>query len=129
MNTHSTALKCVLSMLIAGCAWLVVSAAMQIPDGNYWPALLACILWGPLGWGLWQMHPLARRVVVVLLWFIVLVLPVGVINPFAAMDGAIPADQPIWQIALPLFGLVAVALFMLHVLGKHKAEFTRHDRH
>lgn len=123
MKTPSITLKCVLFMLIAGCAWLAISAVLLAATGNYLPLFFALVLWAPLGWGLWQMHPVARRVAVTLLWLIVVVLPIGVINPFAAMDGVVATDKPLWQVALPVFGVVAMAVFTLHILGKHKAEF------
>jgi hypothetical protein len=127
MNTDSpAALKTVLIVLIAGCMLLAVSAILQALSGRLLPLLIAALLWLPLAWGLWRMRPLARKIAVALLWLIAVVLPIGVINPFAAMDGAIDINTPIWQLALPVFGLVGLALFALHILGKYKTEF-RHD--
>jgi len=124
----SPALQAVRLSLIAGCLWLAVSAVRESPGGNWLPLGLALLLWLPLAVGLWHYHPLARRIAVFLLWLVVIVLPIGVINPFAAMDGAIDVDQPLWRLALPLLGVIALALAMLHILGKHKDVF-RHGSH
>lgn len=121
----SPALKGVLLLLILGCLWLAASAVGEAIRGNGFPLGVALLLWLPLAWGLWRLHPLARRVAVVLLWLVVIVLPIGIINPFAAMDGAVDIGQPLWRLVVPVFGGVAVALFMLHILGKHKAQFSR----
>jgi hypothetical protein len=122
----SPALKRVLLLLICACAAIVGNALLLAWNGRYLPLALSVVLWLPLVWGLWMLHPLARKVTVGLLWMVVLILPIGVINPFAAMDGAINTDVPLWRLALPVFGIVGLALFALHILGKHKAEFGRH---
>lgn len=128
LSTHdSPALKGVLLLLILCCLWLAVSAVGEAVSGNWLPLVVALLLWLP--WGLWRLHPLARRVAVALLWLVVIVLPIGVINPFAAMDGAVDIGQPLWRLALPVFGGVALVLFALHILGKYKAEFGRDDTH
>lgn len=121
----SPALKGVLLLLILGCLWLAASAVGEAISGNWFPLGVALLLWLPLAWGLWRLHPLARRVAVALLWLVVIVLPIGIINPFAAMDGAVDISQPLRRLVVPVFGGVAVALFMLHILGQYKAQFSR----
>jgi hypothetical protein len=120
----SPSLKGVLLLLILGCLWLAASAVGEAVSGNWLPLAVAMLLWLPLAWGLWHLHPLARRIAVVLLWLVVIVLPIGVINPFAAMDGAVDIGQSLWRLILPLAALEAVALYMLHVLGKYRGQFT-----
>ena len=122
----SLSLKRVLWTLIAGCLAL---AAFAFFSGKTVPMLFAVFLWLPLAWGLFQRREWARRVTLVLLWLVIVVLPIGVINPFAAMDGAIATDTPIWRLALPVFSAVALALFMVHILGLHKAAFGKVRQH
>lgn len=122
-NTPSPALKGVLLLLIGACAAMAGNALLLAWDGRFLPLVLSTVLWLPLAYGLWVLHPVARKVAVVLLWLVVIVLPIGVINPFAAMDGAIAIDMPLWRLALPVFGIVGLALAALHILGKHKSEF------
>lgn len=122
------ALGIVLALLIAGCLVLATMSLASAFAGNPLPPLFAVCLWLPLALGLWRRHALARRVALVLLWLVIVILPIGVINPFAAMDGLIPADTPTWRLAAPVYALVALALVMAHVLGKHKAEFDRDGR-
>lgn len=119
------ALKAVLIFLVAGCLLLIASAIQRALSGAYLPLLFAAVLWAPLAWGLWTRRPLARKVALALLWLIIVVLPIGVINPFAAMDGAISLDTPLWQLAVPVYGGVAAALFAVHVLIKHNAAFSK----
>lgn len=121
------AFRIALALLIAGCLALAASALSSAFSGNLLPLLFAAFLWLPLAWGLWQRRPLARRVALALLWLIIVVLPIGVINPFAAMDGLVSVDTPLWKLVVPVFSAVAVALFMVHILGKYKAEFGRDE--
>ena len=117
MNAASLpVLKAVLITLVVGCTLLVASAIQQALSGAYRPLLLATLLWAPLAWGLWLLHPLARKVAVALLWLVVIVLPIGLINPFAALDGLVSSS--LWEVAIPNYSIVAAALFCLHILGK-----------
>ncbi len=120
---HPPVLKAVLIALVVGCGILVALAIRLAMSGKYLPLIFAILLWGPLAWGLWRLHPLARKVAVLLLWLVVIVLPIGLINPFAAMDGLVSV-APL-QVAIPVYGVVAMALFCLHILGKHKKAFNR----
>lgn len=122
-DEKSHILKLVLLLLIGGCAAMSVSAVWMAFSGRLMPLGVSLMLWLPLAWGLWRLHPLARKVAVVLLWLVVIVLPIGLINPFAAMDGAIDPHTSIWTLAIPVYMLVALAVFMLHILGKHRSAF------
>jgi hypothetical protein len=127
-TADALALGIVVGLLIAGCLALAASALSSAFNGNQLPLLFAVILWLPLAWGLWHRRPLARRVALALLWLVIVILPIGVINPFAAMDGLVSADTPVWRLAVPVFSIVAMALFMVHILGKYKAEFRHGER-
>lgn len=91
----------------------------------FWGALLMAVFWSGLGTGLWMLHPIARSIAVLLLWILMVVLIVGVINPFSAGDiiaqGGTP--PPAWQLALWVAPPVAVIVAILHILGKYKAHF------
>lgn len=76
-----------------------------------------------LSWGMWRLKKWARWITVFVLWFCVIVIPIGVLNPFAAMEWEGGAPQ--WEVlASWVAGGVALGLFVLHVLGKHKGDFT-----
>ena len=124
-GASSRALRGLLILLIGVCAAMTTNALIAAFNGRLLPLVLSLVLWIPLAWGLWILHPLARKVTVALLWMVVTVLPIGVINPFAAMDGAIDIDIPLWRLALPVVGGVGLALVALHILGKYKTEFSR----
>ena len=108
-------------LLVSTCSLLVASAALQALSGLYRPLLFATLGWAPLPWGLWILHPVARKASVALLWLVVIVLPIGPINPFAAMDRVVYGS--LWEVAIPIYGIVAAALFCIHVLAKYKEEF------
>lgn len=109
--------------LIAALLALSASALVDALAGRWLPLVLALVFWLPLAWGLWRRHRLARLGVLAVLWLLLGVLPLGVLNPFAAIDGALPLDMPLWRLALPVFALVAVVLFLIHVLDKYRAVF------
>lgn len=109
--------------LIAALLALSASAVVDALAGRWLPLVLALVFWLPLAWGLWRRHRLARLGVLAVLWLLLGVLPLGVLNPFAAIDGALPLDMPLWRLALPVFALVAVVLFLIHVLDKYRAVF------
>jgi len=67
-----------------------------------------------------------RRIVVVILWFLVIVVPIGVINPFFASDmtaeGATP--PPVEYLLVLIVPFVAWGIWCLHILGKYKTKFS-----
>lgn len=123
-DVKSPTLKVVLLILIGSCIAMFFSAVQSALSSRYIPLVVSILLWAPLAWGLWRLHPVARKVSVVLLWLVVIVLPIGVINPFAAMDGMVDPHASLWTLLVPVYSVVALALFMLHILGKHKSAFT-----
>lgn len=57
------------------------------------------------------------------LWLIAVFLPLGLINPFAAIDNPDPTPPSALRLALLVYPWVATSLFAIHVLGKYKNEF------
>jgi hypothetical protein len=58
------------------------------------------------------------------LWLVVFIVPLGTINPFAAMDELGPSHPPLWElIVFRIAPWVVPSLFAIHVLGKYKGEF------
>jgi hypothetical protein len=58
-----------------------------------------------------------------MLWFFVIAIPLGTLNPFAAMNDYGPNPPSVWELAAKVYAGVAVAVFALHILGKYKSEF------
>jgi hypothetical protein len=129
-RTTSRSLLAVVLALVALCGSLAVYWLVELLQKPYLGALIMLAAWLMLGYGLWRLHPVARGIVVFLLWIAIAVLIVGVINPFTAGDlmlarGGAPSA---WELALWIAPLIAASLVVLHILGKHKAEFQRkHD--
>lgn len=120
--------RAVIAVLIVGCAGLFFLGIKAAFAGDWFSCLLAIGLWLPLGIGLWQLRPLARKVVVGVLWCIVVVVPVAAINPFAAINGDGPPFRPVGELVALIYPWVVASLFALHVLGKHKGEFRGDNR-
>lgn len=77
-----------------------------------------------LGFGLWRLNRFARGACVFLLWCIVIVLPLGIFNPFMMADMAAKSRSlDLTRALLLIVPIVALSLGALHVLAKHKAEF------
>lgn len=75
-----------------------------------------------LSWGIWRLKKWARWITVLVLWFCVIVIPIGVLSPFAAMEWE--GGAPRWEVLASWVGVgVALGLFVLHILGKHKGAF------
>jgi len=86
--------------------------------------LFAVAFWVPLAIGLWVLNPAARVIALAGLWLVIIVVPLGVINPFAAMDELGPNPPPVWELLVYWVApWVVPALIAIHVLGKHKGEF------
>jgi len=89
--------------------------------------LFACLQLA-LAYGMVRMMSWARIVAVLGLWLslvVVVIMMVGVINPFTAMDiQASGRELPSGVALLAGFSVpIAVILWFLHVLGKHKGRF------
>lgn len=107
-----------LAALYAVLAIVLVINALRAPI-----SLAVAPLFAVLSWGLWRLKTWARWITVFVLWFCVIVIPIGVLNPFAAMEWE--GGAPRWELLASCVALgVALGLFLLHILGKHKREFT-----
>lgn len=85
-------------------------------------ALLGVLFFATLSCGMWRLKQWARWITVGAIWIGIIVIPIGVLNPFAAMDWE--GGAPRWEVLASWIALgVASGLFVLHVLGKHKGEF------
>ena len=118
----------------ANSRWLAVAAAlmaafyaaiavalalnvMRMPVG-----LLLAPLFALLAWGMWSLSRFARWVTLVWLWTLVLLLPIGIFMPPPAEE--VRDGFTHWGARLAAVApVVSLALFFVHVFGKHKREF------
>jgi hypothetical protein len=109
--------------VVAAVAVLYSVLALAIVIGLRTPAsVAAAIPFAVFSWGMWRLKKWARWFTVIVLWFCVIVVPVGLLNPFAAMEWQ--GGAPRWEVLAFWVALgVVLGLFLLHVLGRHKAEF------
>jgi len=124
--TCSNVLRWTLVALAVACLVTATRYLQFAIGGEPLYGVVAVVFWVPLAIGLWLLKPVARLVATGVLWFVVVVVPLGTINPFAAMDELGPNPPPVWE--LVVFWVapwVVPALFAIHVLGRYKAEFQR----
>lgn len=102
---------------------LVVAVRSQLAA----PAVLGVVALG-LSLGLWLLHPAALRVTPGVLVLMAIILPIGLVNPFAALEA--PGQASVsgylsWQIALG-FGLSALCVTIAHLIGLARLSLARH---
>ena len=86
-------------------------------------SLVTAALFALFSWGLWRLKKWARSITVFILWFFVVVTPFAVLQPYTTMEWQ--GGAPRWEFLVPGIGAgMALGLFLLHVLGRHKAEFS-----
>ncbi len=126
LKVKSTVLKTVLLLLmVALVAMAILSIKSAIQGGSAYGAVVWASVLLAVAVGLWHLQEWSRAVVVAFIWLLIIVVPLGLINPFAAMDelGSNPASA--WQLAVSIYPSVGLGIFVLHILGKHKREFSR----
>ena len=72
-----------------------------------------------------RMMPWARWVAVVILWFLVVTLIVGIFNPFMASDwmGAGMKPPSVATLLTYIVPVEIAIIWLLHILGKYKRRF------
>lgn len=120
--TRSQLLSWTLLGLVLACAWFTL-CGVQLVMGGQLQGLVTAAFFLLLGLGLWLRQHIARIFVLVMLWFVVIVIPIGLINPFAAMNDYGPNPPPVSHLVLQIAPWVVASLFVIHVLGKYKHEF------
>ncbi len=119
-----TLLRWTLIGLVVTCGWVVYRSVLRVLDGDYVAGALGISFWTLLAAGLWLRLPPARWTALAILWPIVFIIPLGTINPFAAMDELGPYPPPVWRLLLfHVAPWVIPSLFAIHVLGKYKSAF------
>jgi hypothetical protein len=97
---------------------------LRILDGDYLAGSLGIAFWLLLAAGLWLRLAPARWAALAILWAIVVIIPLGTINPFAEMDELGPYPPSVWNLLLfHVAPWVIPSLFAIHVLGKFKSVF------
>jgi len=93
--------------------------------GNPMPFILTA-LYLATAYGLIHMFRWARRIIVVILWVLIVVMPIGFFSPFYASDlRAEGIDPPSVEYLLAfIIPSVVWAVWCIHVLGKHKVRFS-----
>jgi hypothetical protein len=120
-QTKSKTLMFVVLVICSGIAYL---CGLQFYLGGVERALFAVVFLMPVGVGLWLLKEAARLLVSAIIMLLVIFVPFGIINPFAAMDALGPNPPDAWKLAMAVFPWVVVGLWLVHILGKHKSEFT-----
>jgi hypothetical protein len=84
--------------------------------------LVLAPLFALLAWGMWTLSRFARWVTIIWLWILVLALPLGVFTLIVQPQS--PDNPPfVASLLAGVTPLVALGIFFIYVLGKHKREF------
>jgi hypothetical protein len=114
-------LRIVIGILVALCLALVVAAtARSVQEGDFLKPIPLLLFFLPLAVGLAFLQAWARIVVVVMLWIYIAAVFVTTIHPMA--DDS-PAQESLSASVWFIVPHIAIGLYFLHVLGKHKALF------
>lgn len=120
-KTDNLALK---ATIIAVCAGLMYLFCLSASAGELQALILAAVVFLPCAAGLWMLKEIARKLVCAVIWLFILIAPPGLINPFMAMDRYGHNPPEAWQLALAIYPFVALGLAIVHLLEKHKTEFS-----
>jgi predicted transporter len=113
-----------LQMVVIICSLLVAYLGIQtIMAGGIFRYLFASLLIFPTAVGLWLLKEPARMLFSAVALLAIIFIPAGIFNPFYAMDHQ-GNPPPVTDLALAIYPCVAIGLFLVHILGKHKNEFT-----
>jgi hypothetical protein len=119
-TTRSRALALVVAAVAA--FYFCVTVLLLLNARQSLGALAAAPLFALLAWGIWKLSRFVRWVTVICLWLMVVMAPLGIINPDAA--SSLGDRAPHWTTMVAIAALfVFVGLLFLYVLGKHKREF------
>ncbi len=81
------------------------------------------ILFAASSYGMLRMTAWARGVTVVLLWLLVVLLIVGIFNPYLASDWSAGTPPSVATLLAYIIPAEAIIIWMLHILGKYKRRF------
>jgi putative effector of murein hydrolase LrgA (UPF0299 family) len=80
------------------------------------------LFWLPLTFGLWRLKNIARVVSLVIQWILFVIIPVGVLNPFAAMENAW-GNTPTWVLLSLVLVVGSCNCYAIFVLTNMKDQF------
>ena len=123
-KTEIPALRAVVFFVIFICIAASANSLRLAFLGDFVTALIGLAIWIPLAVGLWKLKKMARGATILMLWYVVIIVPLGMINPFAAINDYGPNPPNVWSLAAWIYPCVVIALCVLHILGKYKKEFT-----
>jgi hypothetical protein len=94
-----------------------------ITQGHWVYAAFAILFWLPLGVGLWRVHPIARKVMIGVLWVFTVLVPIGLASPFALMEYNSRNMPSTLFLVLRVMIPTTAFLISIYVLSNHKKEF------
>ena len=111
--------------IVVLCILYLAEAVMSIRLGlkGHWGfGAMGLFLWLPLALGLWRLVNIARIVALVIQWILFVIIPLGALSPFAAMDGAW-RNTPLWVVFGMVIAVGSCNCYAIFVLTKLKDQF------
>lgn len=128
--TDRSVLRAVLLLLMLGFVYTGCNFGYDALANGQWFKLAVATFLLLLAVGLRFMWPWARTLSVVMLWFFIVILQFAMFPFFSlgAIDAALEGRMPsAMERAMDVYPLMGAALFLIHILGKYKAEFVKHQ--
>jgi len=94
----------------------------SVSSGSWLEPLLA-FLFAVASYGMLRMASWARWVTVVFLWLLVVLLIVGIFNPYMASDWSAGTPPSVATLLAYIVPAVTAIVWVLHILGKYKRRF------
>ena len=88
-----------------------------------WLEPLLAFLFAASSYGMLRMMSWARGVAVLILWLLVILLIVGVFNPYMASDWGAGMPPSVATLLAYIIPAEAAIVWVLHILGKYKRRF------
>ena len=120
-KTKIRILRYTVLIICIGLAYLLIKSIIL---GGIYRYIFALLFLLPILVGLWLLKEPARLIANGIIIFASIVVPFGLINPFAAINAPDPNFPSVWELSISIFPWVIIGLVVAHILGKYKSEFT-----
>ncbi|WP_243384105.1 hypothetical protein [Geothrix alkalitolerans] len=90
--------------------------------GHWGFGAMGAFFWLPLALGLWRLTNIARMVALTIQWILFVIIPLGVLSPFAAMEG-VWRNIPLWALFSLVIAVGSCNCYAIFVLTYSKDQF------
>jgi protein-S-isoprenylcysteine O-methyltransferase Ste14 len=113
-------------LVVVGCAALALLFYVTLAaflSGSGLPLPIVPALVAILMLALWRLTDWARKLITIAIVILAIVVPIGTINPFFAME--VESPPPVGELAIGVYVPVAIGLLYAYLLGRYRSEFRK----